>query len=68
MLTVDDLCIEFSAYGEHSTHTPALDALAAKSMVFERAYCQVIICSPSRISLVERFLRERPDTNHVLKI
>ena len=64
-IAVDDLRTQLSFYGEDATKTPNLDALAAKSMVFERAYCQVAICSPSRASLLTG---RRPDTNHVWKI
>lgn len=33
-------------------HTPAWDALAEKSCVFHTAYCQVSLCTPSRICLL----------------
>lgn len=65
VIAVDDLRTELSSYGEYSAKTPHIDALAATSMVFERAYCQVAICSPSRASLLTG---RRPDTNHVWKI
>ena len=62
---VDDLRPELGTYGFDNVKSPNLDAFAAKSMVFERAYCQVAVCSPSRASLLTG---RRPDTNHVWKI
>ena len=64
-IAVDDLRTQLSVYGENSAKTPSIDALAAKSLVFERAYCQVAVCSPSRASLLTG---RRPDTNHVWEI
>ena len=40
------------AYGNEVCRTPHLDRLAASGMVFERAYCQGLACSPSRPSLM----------------
>ena len=62
---VDDLRPELNVYGYNFIKSPNLDALAAKSMLFERAYCQIAVCSPSRASLLTG---RRPDTNHVWKI
>lgn len=62
---IDDLRTQLSVYGENIAQTPSIDALAAESMVFERAYCQVAVCSPSRASLLTG---RRPDTNHVWEI
>lgn len=39
-LAVDDLRAELGAYGSQAI-TPHLDALAADSLLFNRAYCQV---------------------------
>ncbi len=64
-IAVDDLRVELGCYGEDSAKTPHIDALATTSMVFERAYCQVAVCSPSRASLLTG---RRPDTNHVWRI
>ena len=60
-ISLDDVRTELSAYGEHTTITPAIDSLAAKSMVFERAYCQIAVCSPSRTSILTG---RRPDSTH----
>ena len=43
-------------------HTPNLDALADESILFERAYVQQAVCSPSRTSLLTG---RRPDTTRV---
>ena len=42
--------------------TPGLDGLAAKSLLFERAYVAMAWCSPSRTSLLTG---RRPDTTRV---
>ena len=64
-IAVDDLRTELGAYGHSQVVTPNFDSLASKSLVFERAYCQVAVCSPSRTSLLTG---RRPDTNHVWRI
>lgn len=47
---VDDLRPELGAstYGSLYVHTPRIDALASKSMVFDRCYTAVSICAPAR--------------------
>lgn len=51
-VVVDDLRPELGAYGKAYMHTPHIDSLAARGMVFERAYAQAPICSPSRMSFL----------------
>jgi hypothetical protein len=57
---VDDLRPQLGAYGRHDMHTPHVDALAAKSMVFDRAYVQVALCGPTRTSFLTG---RRPDAS-----
>jgi iduronate 2-sulfatase len=59
---VDDLRTEFGAYGDKYIHSPNLDRIAARGIVFNRAYCQQAVCSPTRSSLLTG---TRPDTTKV---
>ncbi|GAA3279360.1 choline-sulfatase [Nesterenkonia halobia] len=40
------------AYGDEAAKTPNMDALAAEGAVFDRAYCNTPLCSPSRASMM----------------
>ncbi len=61
-ITVDDLRPDLGCYGAAHMKTPNLDRLAAQSLLFERAYCQVAVCNPSRVSVLSG---ARPDTTGV---
>jgi len=53
LIMSDDLkASALPAYGNTVCKTPNLDRLAATGMVFERAYCQGLACSPSRPSIM----------------
>jgi len=62
MIAVDDLRPDLGCYGSTIAKTPHIDRLAARGMVFRRAYCQQAVCSPSRTSLMTGL---RPDTTQV---
>src|SRR6185503_2932053 len=60
-IAVDDLRPELGCYGGQAK-TPNLDALAKRSVLFDRAYCQQAVCSPSRTSMLTG---RRPDTTKI---
>jgi arylsulfatase A-like enzyme len=61
-IAVDDLRPELSCYGRSWIKSPNIEALARRGMVFDHAYCQQAVCSPSRSSLMTG---TRPDTTKV---
>ncbi|WP_430438281.1 sulfatase [Neorhodopirellula lusitana] len=63
-LAIDDLRPELGCYGSEIAITPNLDKLASEGLLFNRAYCQQAICSPSRASLMTG---ARPDTIGVVE-
>lgn len=61
-IAVDDLRPELGCYGETAIRSPNIDALAKSGVVFERAYCQLAVCNPSRVSIMTGL---RPDSTRV---
>ena len=51
-IAVDDLRPEIACFGAKHMHTPQLDHLASRGVLFERAYCMVPTCGASRASLM----------------
>ncbi|GMU20125.1 MAG: iduronate-2-sulfatase [Phycisphaerae bacterium] len=61
-LAVDDLRPQTGCYEDSMAKTPGIDRLAERGLIFNRAYCQQAVCSPSRTSLLTGL---RPDTTGV---
>ena len=61
-IAIDDLRPALGCYGDKTAITPNIDRLASRGTVFNRAYCQLAVCAPSRLSLMTG---RRPDTIRV---
>ena len=61
-ISVDDLRPELPCYGNATVKAPNIERLAARSLLFRRAYCQSGVCGPSRASLLTGL---RPDSTKV---
>ncbi|MCA9267134.1 MAG: sulfatase, partial [Planctomycetales bacterium] len=52
LICVDDLKPNIGCYGDPLARTPNIDRLAARGLLFERAYCNQAVCAPSRNALL----------------
>lgn len=52
LILVDDLKPALGCYGDRVARTPNMDALAARGMRFDMAYCNQAVCAPSRFTLM----------------
>ena len=62
LIVVDDLRPLLGCYGHSEIYTPNIDRIAERGTLFNRAYCQYPLCSPSRTSLITGL---RPETTNV---
>lgn len=59
LICVDDLKPLLGCYGDRTVKSPNIDALAARSVQFDRAYANQAVCAPSRNALLTSL---RPQT------
>ena len=52
LICIDDLKPRIGCYGDPLAQTPSMDRLAKRGVLFERAYCNQAVCSPSRNALL----------------
>jgi len=64
-IAVDDMRPQLGCYGDPLACTPSMDKLASGGLLFNRAYCQQALCSPSRISLLSG---RYPSTTRIFQI
>ncbi len=62
-LISDDLNNYLGCYGDPRAKTPNIDALAARGVTFERAYCTFPLCGPSRNAILTGLY---PNSNGIL--
>jgi arylsulfatase A-like enzyme len=61
-IAVDDLRPDLGCYGNTIIKTPNIDRIAARGIVFKKAYCQQAVCGPSRTAIMTGL---RPDVTKV---
>ena len=52
LICVDDLKPLLGCYGDKVVKSPSIDRLATRGVVFEKAFCNQAVCSPSRNALL----------------
>ena len=51
-LTAEDIGPQLGCYGDSVARTPNLDALAAKGMIYRRAWSNYPVCAPARTTII----------------
>jgi len=63
LIMADDLNCALGCYSHPQAVTPHIDRLAARSLRFDRAYCQYPVCNPSRAALLSG---RRPESTRIV--
>ena len=63
LIVSDDLSCRVGCCGDRLVHTPNIDRLGGRGVLFERAYAQYPVCNPSRCSFLSG---RRPESTGIL--
>jgi uncharacterized sulfatase len=66
-IIADDLATRLGCYGDKAAITPNLDRLASEGVVFNKAYCQGAVCTPSRTSFMLGLNTRHARANHFIE-
>ena len=66
-IIADDLATRLGCYGDKAAITPNLDRLASEGVVFNRAYVQGAVCTPSRTSFMLGLNTRHAKANHFIQ-
>jgi arylsulfatase A-like enzyme len=64
-LTSEDHGPEMGCYGDANARTPAIDALAAKGMIFRRVWSNHPVCAPARSAIISGLYSESSGALHM---
>ncbi|MEK0446492.1 MAG: Choline-sulfatase [Verrucomicrobiota bacterium] len=65
-LIADDLATRVGCYGDKAAITPNIDRLASEAVVFQHAYVQGAVCTPSRTSFMLGLNNRHAKANHFI--
>ena len=65
LIVFEDMGLRIGAYGDGVANTPALDAFAAQSILFENVFTTAGVCAPSRSSLITGHYQQSIGTQHM---
>ena len=65
-IIADDLATRLGCYGDKAAITPNLDRLASEGVVFNHAYAQGAVCTPSRTSFMLGLNNKHAHANHFI--
>lgn len=64
-ITCEDIGPTLGCYGDQFAHTPNIDQLAEKSLVYENAFASAPICAPARSTLISGIYSTSLGTQHL---
>lgn len=66
-IIADDLATRLGCYGDKAAVTPNIDRLASEGVLFEKAYAQGVVCTPSRTSFMLGLNNRHANPSHFIR-